>query len=108
MASATGSRSKVVSLERLTGSFFALEESAHRKEFFDIDFYDKGLRETLPINDLELRQGIKSHLRSMNLAQNLLRNFYELGQTEAKQLLILNLSMNQICTLSEVTLCHNL
>ena len=33
----------------------------------------------MPINDLELRKGIKSHLRSMNMGQNLLRNFYELG-----------------------------
>lgn len=80
----------------------------HRKEFFDIDLCGKGLRETLPINDLELRKGIKSHLRSMNLAQNLLRNFYELGQAEARQLLILNLSMNQLCSLTEVSLCSNL
>ena len=60
------------------------------------------------INDLELRKGIKSHLRSMNLGQNLLRNFYELSQTEARQLLILNLSMNQISSLAEVALCPNL
>ena len=47
--------SRVVSLERLRGNFFTQDESAHRKEFFDIDLYGKSLRETLPINDLELR-----------------------------------------------------
>ena len=70
---------RVISIERLRESFFTNEESAHRKEFFDIEFFGKGLRETLPINDLELRKGIKSHLRSINMGQNLLRNFYELG-----------------------------
>ena len=67
---------------------------ASRKEFFDIDLADKALKESPLINDLELRKGIKSHLRSINLSQNLLQAFYELGQTEARQLLILNLSMN--------------
>ena len=57
----------MVSIERLCESFFTQTESAHRKEFFDIDFFGKGLKETLPINDLELRKGIKSHLRSMNM-----------------------------------------
>ena len=70
---------RVISIERLREGFFTNEESAHRKEFFDIEFFGKGLRETLPINDLELRKGIKSHLRSINMGQNLLRNFYELG-----------------------------
>lgn len=95
----------MVSLERLSGNCLLLEESAQKKEFYDIDYFGEGLRATQPMNDLEMRKGIKSHLRSLNLGQNLLSNFYELGLTEARQLLILNLSMNQITTLSEVALC---
>lgn len=97
-----------MSLERILGSSMGLDEQASRKEFFDIDMADKALKETPLINDLELRKGIKSHLRSINLNSNLLRAFYELGQTEARQLLILNLSMNQITNLAEVALCTSL
>lgn len=73
------SNSKVVSLERLRGNFLLSDDSAHRKEFFDISLFDRDLKETLPINDLELRKGIKSYLRSINLCCNLLCSFYELG-----------------------------
>ena len=75
----TAYRPKLFSLERLIGSNLAMDESANRKEFFDIDLADKALKETPLINDIELRKGIKSHLRSMNLSQNLLVSFYELG-----------------------------
>ena len=92
-------RPKMMSLERIVGSGIAVDESASRKEFFDIDLADRAIKESPFVNDLELRKGIKSHLRSINLSQNLLRAFYELGQTEARQLLILNLSMNQISSL---------
>ena len=73
-----------------------------------MDFYNKDLKETQPMSDLERRKGIKTCLRSINLGRNLLKSFYELGLTEARQLLILNLSLNKIETLGELTHCVNL
>ena len=73
-----------------------------------MDFYNKDLKETQPMSDLERRKGIKTCLRSINLGRNLLKSFYELGLSEARQLLILNLSLNKIETLGELTHCVNL
>ena len=73
-----------------------------------MDFYNKDLNETSPLNDLERRKGIKTYLRSINLGRNLLKTFYELASAESRQLLILNLSLNQIEAVSSLTQCINL
>ena len=59
---------KLISLERIFGGSVGMDDLASRKEFFDIDLADKALKESPLINDLELRKGIKSHLRSINLS----------------------------------------
>ena len=68
-----------------------------------MDFYNKDLNESSPLSDLERRKGIKTYLRSINLGRNLLKTFYELAFAESRQLLILNLSLNQIEVISNLS-----
>ena len=58
--------------------------------------------------DLQIRMGIKSYLRSINLHGNKLACFKELGQSECKQLLILNVSNNKLTSAQEIAKLLNL
>ena len=60
------------------------------------------------MSDVDLRKGIKGYLRSINLGRNLLKTFQDLASAESKQLLILNLSLNQIESISGLAQCINL
>ena len=103
-----GHKQRLVPLDLMCGLVFQQDGTAGRKEFFDMDFYNKDLKETQPMTELERRKGIKTCLRSINLGRNLLKSFYELGLSEARQLLILNLSLNKIETLGELAHCTSL